>query len=312
MKIGGLTPGMMAGVVSAALLLPVAPRLEAAGTEPDNLGSAVTNGSAVIDQSTLTNSSAPERWSSFLPLMADEARKQGHDLPLPFGVSAIYNHIERDIKVNDLRIGLNGAPPQSVSRFVNLGSTSKVDAAVGRADAWLLPFLDVYGLLGYLRNQSVTEGVVTISTPIPRTFSFSGETSMEGVVAGGGMTLATGFREFFLMADANVSQTDIGFDDAFSALIVSVRTGWNGKIGKVPARLWVGGMYWDTDNTARSTVNVPGTGTVSFEADQGPAHPWNASVGTSFALSKQWEGMLEYGFNFDDVHIFAAGMTFRF
>src|SRR5262249_29017763 len=30
------------------------------------------------------------RWSSFLPLMADEARRRGVDLPLPFGVSLVY------------------------------------------------------------------------------------------------------------------------------------------------------------------------------------------------------------------------------
>lgn len=301
--------GVMPGITLPLLLLLAAPRMEAAEPEPGPGGNVATNENAVIAEGTLTNAAAPERWSSFLPMMADEARKRGYDLPLPFGVSAIYNHIERNINVNDLRIGLNGGSPQSVSRFVNLGSTSKVDAAVGRADAWLLPFLDVYGLLGYLRNESVTQGEVTLPG---RTFSFSGETALEGVVAGGGITLATGYRDFFLMADANISQTDIGFDDAFSALIVSIRTGWNGKFGKLPTRLWVGGMYWDTDNTARSTVNVPGTGTVSFEADQGPAHPWNASVGAQVGLSKQWEGMLEYGFNFDDVHIFAAGLTFRF
>ncbi len=309
MKTGGFMRRMTPGIALMPLLLMAATRLEAAEPEPGAAGNVMTNGNAVMNQSTLTNSSAPERWSSFLPFMADEARKRGYELPLPFGVSAIYNHIERDINVNDLRIGLNGAPAQSVSRFVNLGSTSKVDAAVGRADAWLLPFLDVYGLLGYLRNESVTQGDVTLPG---RSFSFSGVTSLEGVVAGGGITLATGFKDFFLMADANISQTDIGFDDAFSALIVSVRTGWNGKFGSFATRLWVGGMYWDTDNTARSTVNGPGVGTISFEADQGPAHPWNASVGASFGLSKQWEGMLEYGFNFDDVHIFAAGLTFRF
>jgi hypothetical protein len=309
MKIRSFMRGVMPRIALPSLLLLAAPRLEAAEPESGVAGNAATNGNTVMNQGTLTNASVPERWSSFLPMMADEARKRGHDLPLPFGVSAIYNHIERNINVNDLRIGLNGAAPQSVSRFVNLGSTSKVDAAVGRADAWLLPFLDVYGLLGYLRNESVTQGEVTLPG---RTFSFSGETALEGVVAGGGITLATGYRDFFLMADANISQTDIGFDDAFSALIVSIRTGWNGKFGDLPTRLWVGGMYWDTDNTASSTVNVPGTGTVNFEADQGPAHPWNASVGTSIGFSKQWEGMLEYGFNFDDVHVFAAGLTFRF
>jgi hypothetical protein len=257
----------------------------------------------------------PTRWSSFLPFMADEALKQGYELPLPFGVSAIYTHIQRDIKVDDLRIGLNGAPPGSVSRFVDLGSNSKVDVGLGRFDAWLLPFLDVYGLLGYVHNASDTRGTVTIPSLLPpgsRTFPFSASTTLDGFVGGGGLTLAAGFREFFLMADANYSQTDMGFDDSFRALVVSFRTGWNGKLAKVPTRLWVGAMYWDTENTAKATVDVPGQGTVSFEADQGPLHPWNASVGASVAFSRHWEFVVEYGFNLDDVQVVTAGLTFRF
>jgi hypothetical protein len=99
---------------------------------------------------------------------------------------------------------------------------------------------------------------------------------------------------------------------SFRALVGSVRTGWNGKVGDVPLRLWVGGSYWDTANTASSTVEVAGVGAVSFEADQGPRNPWNAVVGGSIVINRHWEGFTEYGFNFDDVHIVAAGVGFRF
>jgi hypothetical protein len=104
----------------------------------------------------------------------------------------------------------------------------------------------------------------------------------------------------------------MGFDDEFRALVASTRAGWNGKIGKIPTRLWVGAMYWDTENTASATVTIPDVGLVSFEADQGPAHPWNASVGASVAFSRHWEWFAEYGFNLDDVRVFATGLTFRF
>jgi hypothetical protein len=247
--------------------------------------------------------------------MADEARKRGYELPLPFGVSAIYTYIKRDIEVNDLRIGVNGAPVQSVSRFVNLGSTSEVDAGVSRFDAWLLPFVNVYALLGYIHNESNTRGTVTIPSlrpPGSQTFDFAGETTLDGFLGGAGLTLAAGYRDFFLMADANYTQTDMGFDDRFHALIVSFRTGWNGKLCHVPTRLWVGAMYWDTENTAKATVDVPGVGAVSFEADQGPLHPWNASVGASVAFASHWEGAVEYGFNLRDVQVVAASLTFRF
>lgn len=254
--------------------------------------------------------------SSILPFMADEALKRGYELPLPFGASVIYNYIHRDIKVDDLRIGPGGGSPQSVSRFVDLGSNSQVNVALARIDAWVLPFVNVYGLFGYVHNESLTHGTVTLPVPGPgpgsQSFNFSGKSTLDGFVGGGGITLAGGYREFFLMGDVNYSQTDMGFDDRFRALVASARTGWNGKIADVPTRLWVGVMYWDTANTASATVDVPGRGLVSFEADQGPAHPWNASVGTSVAFSKHFECFAEYGFNLDDVQMVAAGLTFRF
>jgi len=114
------------------------------------------------------------------------------------------------------------------------------------------------------------------------------------------------------MVDANFTGTEIGFDDRFQAIVASARVGWNGKVGSVPLRLWVGGAYWHTGNTARSTVDVPGVGSVRFEADQGPRNPWNMTLGGSVVLSRRWETFVECGFNFDDVKIVATGLTFRF
>ncbi len=259
---------------------------------------------------------AEERWSSFLPLMADEARERGYELPLPFGVTAIYNYLERDIEVDDLRIGVDGAPVSSVSDYVDLGSTSHVDVALARFDAWLLPFLNLYALLGAIDNESTTRALVTVPLPGPlpgsRTFSLTGDTSLDGVVGGLGLTVAAGYAQFFMMVDANYSQTDIGFDDTFRALVVSTRAGWNGQFGRVPTRIWAGLMYWDTRNVARASIDVPDVGRVSFEADQGPKNPWNPSLGISAALNQHWEGFAEYGFNFDDVKVLATGLTYRF
>jgi len=250
-----------------------------------------------------------ERWSSFLPLMKEEALARGHELPLPFGVGFVYNYLQREIEVTDVRVGINGQPMESVNQFINLGSDSRVNAALLKADAWLLPFLNVYGLAGYLDNRSTSVGEVTLGA---QQFTFEVPTSLRGVVAGGGLTLAAGYRNFFLTADANYTITDLGFDDSFRAVVVSVRTGWFGKVGSVPVRLWVGSVFWDTANTASSTVEVPGVGTVQFEADQGPRNPWNASVGCSVVLNRSWDCFVDYGFNLVDVQTFATGFTYRF
>ncbi len=235
---------------------------------------------------------------------------------MPFGVSVIYNYVARDIEVTDVRVGVDGAPPSSVSEFANFKARSIVHAAVVKPDVWLLPFLNVYMLLGYIHNSSETNILVTVPRPPPlsgsRPFTITTKTELEGFIGGGGLTLAGGYRQFFIMADVNYSQTDLGFDDRFKALVASARAGWNGKIGAVPLRLWAGGAHWDTENTAKATTEVPGVGAVRFEADQGPAHPWNAVVGVSSTLHRHVELFAEYGSSPGDVTFFAGGLTFRF
>jgi hypothetical protein len=258
----------------------------------------------------------PGKWPYTLPFMSDMALKRGYELPLPLGLSGVFYYVERDIEITDIRVGVDGAPVRSVSKFLNAGSTSHVSVAVARFDAWLLPFLNVYLMAGYVANNTTTRGELTIPRPgrLPgeRTFNLTAKTELEGFMGGGGLTLAAGYRSFFVMGDVNYSQTDIGFDDRFKALIGSVRTGWNGKILDVPVRLWVGGVYWGTRSTARSSVDVVGVGKVAFEADQGPEHPLNAMIGAQVTLFKRWDLFAEYGTNAKDVQTIAAGLTFRF
>lgn len=53
--------------------------------------------------------------------MAEEAKKRGVQLPLPFGVSAVVTGLlDRQIKVDDVRVGISGAAPSSVSQVLNL------------------------------------------------------------------------------------------------------------------------------------------------------------------------------------------------
>src|SRR6185436_13382761 len=89
----------------------------------------------------------PDRWSSFLPLLGDEARKRGIELPLPFGAGLVYYHLSRDIEITDVRLARNGAPPQSVSEFATLASTSNVENVNLKLDAWILPFVNLYAIV---------------------------------------------------------------------------------------------------------------------------------------------------------------------
>ena len=258
-----------------------------------------------------------KRWSSFLPLMAEEAKKRGHSLPLPFGVSTVVTGLlDRKIDVTDVRVGVNGATPTSVSQVFDLGSTSTVVNANLKLDAWILPFLNLYVLAGYVYNESTTRATLTVPRPgpLPGTAQFTTNltTKLDGFVGGAGMTLAGGYDNFFLVADANYSQTDIGFSDRFKAFIATIRAGYRNQEASIPFQIWAGQGYWNTVNTAKGTSNVPGLGQIQFEADQGPAYPWMTDFGTNLSFSRQFETVFDFGTDWHGGYLFVVAPTFRF
>jgi hypothetical protein len=272
------------------------------------------------DSASAPSSKSPnddKRWSSFLPLMAEEATKRGHQLPLPFGISTVVTGLfNRQITVTDVRVGINGAAQTSVGQVLNLGSTSNVVNANLKLDAWILPFLNVYILAGYVYNESTTRATLTVPRPgsLPGnvTFTTSLLTTLNGFVGGGGMTLAGGYKNFFLVADANYSQTDIGFDDSFKALIATARAGYRSQVGSLPLQLWIGEGFWNTTNTAKGHTFVPGVGRIDFEADQGPKHPWMTDFGTNLSFAKWFDTVLDFGTDWHGGYLMVVAPTVRF
>ncbi|MGH7741132.1 MAG: hypothetical protein ACRENS_03835 [Candidatus Eiseniibacteriota bacterium] len=243
-----------------------------------------------------------KRWSSFLPLMGDAARAHGVELPLPFGAGLVFYHLSRDIRITDVRVGRNGAEPASVSEYASLGSRADVNNLNFKVDAWILPFVNLYAIAGYIWNESTTKVNVTLPplTPIgqPRHLYFELPTKMEGSVAGLGMTLAGGYGPYFMTYDLNVAQADLGFDDRFKAVVTSIRAGWNGEAGNKPLRAWASATDWNTAATATATVPDPNGGTLSFEADQGPAYRYTYGVGSQYAAAKWLEFAADGGSDF--------------
>ena len=242
---------------------------------------------------------ATRRWSSFLPLMGEEAAKRGIELPLPLGAGLVFYHLDRDIEITDVRVGRNGAPPQSVSEFAQLGSTSRVNNLNAKLDAWILPFVNVYLIAGYVWNESDTHIDVALPPLLPggptRTHAMTVPTRIEGSVGGVGITLAGGYGPYFMTYDANFAQADLGFDDKFKAVITSIRGGWNGKAGARPLRAWASVTDWNTFATARGTVADPDGGTLSFQVDQGPRYRYTYGAGAMYGARRWLEFAADLG-----------------
>ena len=137
---------------------------------------------------------------SFFPLLAEEARKRGYELPLPYGASVVLTGLkDRQIEVTDVRLGLEGNPGTSISDFVHLGSSSDVFNANLKADVFVTPFLNLYVLVGYVHNESDTRANITISTPGPGggevVYERRIQTELDGVIGGLGIALAAGYYD---------------------------------------------------------------------------------------------------------------------
>jgi hypothetical protein len=286
-----------------------------ATVEPQTLNSpiylAASNDSVVAVES----QEDEERWSSFLPLMGEEAKKRGYDLPLPFGAGINFLILKRDIEVTDVEAGLN-SDPTPVPIDLAIISKTTVSNVTARFDAWILPFLDLYLLAGYTESDSRVNVQFTIPGPgpapdIPVDLDIEG--TVDGPTVGGGLTLAVGYQNFFLAGGANYTFTDLGgiFDEEVDAIVALIRTGWHGPVGNTKLSVWVGGTYWDTKREVTGSIPV-GNDTVFFNVLQGPVNPTNLNFGTNIEISKALHFALDVGTNFDDMNSLIASFTYRF
>ena len=304
-----MMPGREIALTAFAIGLLAVPCLSAAQEQGD-AATPPSKGPAAPD-------AGPAEPRSFYPLLADEALKRGYELPLPYGASLVVTGLaNREIEVTDVRLDLDGAPVLPHADFVNLGSSSDVFNANLKFDIFVLPFLNVYALLGYVYNESETTANITLTTPGPGggdvVFERTIPTKLDGFIGGLGFALAGGYGNFFLVADASYIQSDLGFDDNFTATIATVRAGYRGTVGTLPLQTWLGVGSWDTAATAVGHTDLPVGIRFTFEADQRPHTKWMYDVGANFEFTKRFQLVADVGFDFEGGYLLVLGPTWRF
>ncbi len=251
-----------------------------------------------------------------LPFLGQAARDAGYELPLTYGAGGVYYYLSRAIDITEVRVGRNGASVAPVPDFIDLGSNASVNNLNVKFDVWLLPFLNVYAIAGYIWNEADTRLDVTLPSLIPggppRRRSLELPTELQGTVGGLGVTLAGGYKSLFFAGDVNVARADLGFDDKFDAIVSSLRVGWNGKAGSRPLRLWLNSTYWDTATVARGSVADPDGGILDFEVDQGPSYPWTYGVGAQYDIRPAFNLAADIGWDFNGGWYLALVPVFRF
>jgi hypothetical protein len=297
---------------------------ETAGAQPDDAADAPDGDLAepVEAPPPPSDFKTPKPHWSHLPLFGTQVEAKGYRIPLPLGISGTFFNANQPVNVRDLRLGVGTGPPQSADfAKVDKPIDSWQQNASARLDVWLLPFLNVYGLVGYTRGRTkgnlfVTLPALGINEVLPLLAEFNGPTY------GGGATLAGGYRlsewhdlHIFGVGDVNHTVTRLSFKNESliahtkpHATVVSLRLGLRGQVTEsISAGLWAGTMFQKIQPTVAGSVAGR---ELEFEIDQRAAAPWNALIGTQLEYGKHLNLTVEGGVG-QRTSILTA-LTFRF
>ncbi len=186
-----------------------------------------------------------------------------------------------------------------------------------KIDVWVLPFLNVFGIYGQIDGDTrINLGVLGLPLP-PQTNSLN--FNYDGVVFGGGITLAFGGDRWFGSVTATVTDTNLGGDIKSSVSATTIQPRLGLRFGD-HSEIWIGGYILDAEEKHSGTIDLelgllgqmlPIDGQdVAFAVDLSQAEDFNPSIGIHMMMSDAWETTVEVGAG--DRRTVLANITYRF
>ena len=182
-----------------------------------------------------------------LPILGNKAHSAGIRLPLPMGI--MFNTLtgRQDLTIDNMHLGFgnytNPSPPEMIdlSDIVVFNDISAQTATFNlRFDAWILPFLNIYGIVGQTKKADIN---VSLIQPIPLSIN----TNVEGTYFGYGVMAAGAIGPLFLSVDLNRSHNyNPRLDEPAKIALASFRAGPVFRFKTKPqmnVSLWTGTMY---------------------------------------------------------------------
>jgi len=225
---------------------------------------------------------------SGLPLMKNLAGDA--ELPRPWGIGVDFYTMDQDYDIKNLQFALPGV---SLSDPSQIQVTNEVMHYDLKADAWLLPFLNVFGVLGKVNIDTTVDFSQVEIIGLP--FSLGKlPVSFKGTVYGLGFTLVYGSDNWFTSVTTAYTETNTsgGLDSKVESLSVQPRLG----LLRDNWRVWVGGMYLDTTEKHGGLFELPVLGSVPFSVELATRDNWNYTGGVGYVFSDRANLSLELGF----------------
>lgn len=177
-----------------------------------------------------------------LPIWGQKAQDRGmaDQLQLPFGVNLNYINAFIDMEITEFKLLFGNADVSGIinTNTLNFQEVSATTNGINlRADAWVLPFMNVY-----VMASSVTGGTNVTLQPtwkdaegetILQLPQFSSEVSFDARAYGIGTTMVFGWNGYFSSIDANYSRTDTELlQEQVGYLSMSARVGYRFMLSK--------------------------------------------------------------------------------
>jgi hypothetical protein len=272
------------------------------------LGLLAAPGSAGAQGSSAIPPSDPAQQSHrALPFLQDKVPEEYRgQVPLPFGISFVYVHQALPLVINTPSFVVGGSPlPPGL---VQGGSIKAVtDTLVARADAWLLPFLDVYGTAAHLSGDARDISVdlaAPVPIPIPDQVSYSG--SDYGI----GFTAAFGYRAFFASYDINWNWAKPDVINWVRVQVQSPRVGVLFLPWGVHGKVYAGAMRLAIAGTQTGSVSLEPGVSVEFSLEARPENAWSPLVGVEFEIARHLMLVAEGAFGKTSQVVLSSGARF--
>lgn len=247
---------------------------------------------------------------SMFPLLGDEARKMGYELPNPYGINVIYVDMKQDVDIKALnltgKLSLFGGKPLELGNIISVKADSAKTVNTNelvKADLWVFPFLNVYGILGKTKGHSTALVDINLgNSTILKDYDFT--LKYEGITYGVGTVLAGGYKDFFSLVDFNYTSTSLDIIEGnISAFVISPKIGYNFDFYNTKNSIWIGTMYQNITQTLKGDINnlitFPKGIKVKdgkFEVKESTSSPWNNVIGFRSEINKSVEFTTEVGF----------------
>ncbi|SHH23526.1 porin family protein [Ferrimonas marina] len=241
-------------------------------------------GTVVLDDPLLQKASDPRlreqtvKLHRVFPLMGDMVRRQGIDLPLPFGVSVSYRNQNMDVGFNDFDI-MGAILNDVIDPEATFGDVNAEILTV-RGDVNILPFWNVFGHVGKLNvtadvdaqytgllGDVLEDNLGTIGGPMACNYlegqlganlcdptRFNVPLDLNYTIAGVGTTLSVGYKQFFASVTASFTKTLFENSDHWGDGVLTVQPMLGYQFADARAQVFIGAEYQDLD--PRMTGNL--------------------------------------------------------